>query len=53
MAQSVKCLTLNLSLGLDLKLMSSSPMLSTILGVEPTLKKAEGQEQVLLIMQVL
>ena len=35
MAQLVKCLILDLSSGLDLRVVSSSPML----GVEPTLKK--------------
>lgn len=36
MAQSVKCLTLDLSSGLNLRVMSSSPMLGSMLGVEPS-----------------
>ena len=36
MAQSVKRLTLDLSSGLDLKVMSLSPMLGSMLSVEPT-----------------
>ena len=36
MAQSVKRLTLDLSSGLDLRVMSSSPALGSRLGVEPT-----------------
>ena len=35
MAQLVKCLILDLSSGLDLRVVSSSPMM----GVEPTFKK--------------
>ena len=35
MALSVKRPTLDLSSGLDLKVMSSSPMLGSALGVEP------------------
>jgi len=38
-AQSVKHLTLDLSSGLDLWVMSSNPVLGSTLGVEPTLKK--------------
>lgn len=34
--QSVKCLTLDLSSGIDLRVMSSSPVLHFVLGVEPT-----------------
>ena len=37
-AQSVKRLMLDLSLGLDLRVVSSSPMLGPVPGVEPTLK---------------
>ena len=37
-AQSVKCLTLDLSSGLDLTAVSSSPMLGFALGMKPTLK---------------
>ena len=36
-AQSVKCLTLDLSSGLDLMVVSWSPALSSMLGMEPTL----------------
>ena len=39
MAQSVECPTLDLSSGLDLRVVSSSPALGFILGVEPTLEK--------------
>ena len=38
-AQSVKHPTLDLSSGLDLRVMSSSPILSPMLGVESTQKK--------------
>ena len=38
-AQSVKHLTLDLSSGLDLRVLSSSPTLGSMLGVEPTFKK--------------
>ena len=34
--QSVKRLTLDLSSGLDLRVMSSSPMLGSVLGMKPT-----------------
>lgn len=36
MALLVKCLPLDLSSGLDLKVMSLSPTLGSTLGVEPT-----------------
>ena len=36
MTQSVKVPTLELSSGLDLRVMSSSPSLRSMLGVEPT-----------------
>ena len=39
MAQSVKRPTLDLSSGLDLTVMSSSPWMGTTLEVEPTLKR--------------
>ena len=39
MAQSFKHLTLDLNSSLDLRVVSSSPMLGSILGVKPTLKK--------------
>ena len=42
-AQSAKHLTLDLSSDLDLRVMSSSPMLGSVLGVEPTLKKKKVQ----------
>jgi len=38
-ARSVKHPTLELSSGLDLRVVSSSPMLGSMLGVEPALKK--------------
>ena len=38
MTQSVKCLTLDLSSGLDLRVMSSSPALDCTPGMEPTKK---------------
>jgi len=38
-AQLVKHLTFDLSSGFDLRVMSSSPMLGSVLGVEPTKKK--------------
>ena len=41
-AQSVKCLTLDLSSGLYLRVVSSGPALSSVLYVEPTLKKDTG-----------
>lgn len=37
--QSVDCLTLGLSLGLDLRLLSSSPAMGYTLGLVPTLSK--------------
>ena len=37
----VKCPALDLNSGLDLRVMSSSPTLHSILGVEPTLKNAD------------
>ena len=39
MAQSGKPLTLDFSSGLDLRVLSSSPALGSMLGEEPTLKK--------------
>jgi len=38
-AQLVEHLTLDLSSGLDLRIVSSSPALGSMLGLEPTLKK--------------
>ena len=38
-AQSVKDLILDFSAGLDLRVISSSPVLGSMLDVEPTLKK--------------
>ena len=40
-AQLVKCLTLDLSSGLDLRVVSSRLALSSMLGVEPTLQKQQ------------
>ena len=43
MAQSVECPAFDLSSGLDLRVVSSSPALDSTLGVEPTLgRKREG-----------
>ena len=39
MAQSVKCLTLDLSSNLDLRVMRSSPVLGSALDMKPTKKK--------------
>ena len=39
MAQSIEHLTLDFSSGLDLRVLSSSPALGSMLGQEPTLKK--------------
>ena len=39
MAQLVKCLTVDFSSGLGLRVVSSSPMLSPTWDVEPTFKK--------------
>lgn len=39
MAQSVEQVTLGLSSGLDLEVVSSSPLLGSALGMKPTLKK--------------
>ena len=41
-AQLVKCPTLDLSSGLDLRVMSSSPVLGSALGMEPTQKSGGG-----------
>ena len=38
-AQLVKCLTLDFSSGLDLRVVSSSPALGSVPGVAPTFKK--------------
>ena len=38
-SQLVKCLTLDLSSGLDLRFMHSSPTLVSMLSVEPTVKE--------------
>ena len=42
-AQLVKHSILNLSSGLDLRVMSSSPVLGSMLGMESTLKKKSVQ----------
>ena len=44
MAQSIKHLTLELSSGLDLRVVSSSLALGSIVGMEPTLKKGIKRE---------
>ena len=44
MAQSVMRPTLDFSSGLDLRVMSSSPALDFMLGVEPTLKTKNKQK---------
>ena len=44
MVQSVKCLTLDPSLGLDVRVVSSSPTLDS--GVEPTQKERERERTV-------
>ena len=36
---SLECLTLDLGSGLDLRVVSSSPTLDSMLGMEPTFKK--------------
>ena len=41
----VKLLTLDLSSGLDLRVVGLSPMLSSRLGVEPTLKNKTKQKK--------
>ena len=43
LAQSDKYLTLDLSSGLDLRVMSSSPALGSMLGMEPTKKKKKNK----------
>ena len=40
----VKCPTLDLSSGLDLRIVSSSPALGSMLGMEPTLKKKKKEK---------
>jgi len=35
-AQSIECLTLDLGSGLDITVMTSSPTVGSVLGVEPT-----------------
>lgn len=42
MAQEVKRLTLDLSSGLDLRVLSSSPTVSSLLGMETTEKKKKA-----------
>ena len=44
MAQSVQRLTLDLSSGFDLRVMSSSPALGSTLSMEATLKKRKKKE---------
>ena len=45
MAQSVKHLSLDLSSGLDLTVVSSSPALGPALGMKPTLKKKKRKKE--------
>ena len=44
-AQSVERLTLDLSSGPDLRVMSSSPALGSTLGIKPTLKKKKRERE--------
>ena len=44
MAQSVEHLTLDLSPGLDLRVVSSSSVLGSMLGVRPTLKQNKTKQ---------
>ena len=44
MAQSVKHPTLDLSSGLDLRVVSSSPALGSMMGVKPTFKKRKEKK---------
>ena len=44
MAQLLECLALDLSSGLDLRVMSSRPMLGSMQGEEPTLKKKKKDD---------
>ena len=43
MAQLVKRLTLDLSSGLDLKVMSSGPVVGSVLGVKPVKEKNDSE----------
>ena len=45
MAQSVKGPTLDLSSGLDLKVVSLSPVLGFVLGMKPTKKKKKKKKK--------
>ena len=45
LAESVKCLTLDLSSGLDLRVVSSSPILGSALGMKPTLKQNQKKKK--------
>ena len=47
MGQSVKHPTLDLSSGLDLRVMSSSPILGSVLGMEPIRKKPKQTASIL------
>ena len=44
MAQLVKCLTLDLNSGLDIRVVSYSPVLGSMLDMEPTFKKKGSTE---------
>jgi len=48
-AQLVKRLTLELSLGLDLRVVGLSPVLGSTMGMEPTLKKKGKEKEIKII----
>ena len=50
MAQSVKLPTLDLSSGLDLRAVTSSPMLGSMLGVVPTQRKKKKRLKIALLI---
>ena len=52
-AQSVKCPTLDLGSGLNLRVMSSSPVLSSMLGMMPALKEKVQLTRILQLKKVL
>ena len=52
MAQSVKHLTLDLSSGLDLRVLSSSPTLGSVVGVKPTSNKQKKKEVRLIVLNL-
>ena len=49
-AQSVKHLTLNLSSGVDLGVLASSPTLGSVLGMKPTSKKEEEKKEMTILI---